>query len=107
MRLLYTGMGLIVIMTAMAADRVTLKDGRVIGGTYLGGSAREVRIDAGDKIQTLIVADIESISFGGAQQGTVAALYVEIAVLQIRVPRHQGAGLELRRPHDLRGARCK
>ena len=45
------------------------EDGRLISGTYLGGSAREVKIEAGDSIQNLNVADIDSIHFGGPQQG--------------------------------------
>jgi hypothetical protein len=63
MRLLYFGIGLTLLTAAMAADTVTLKDGRVITGTYLGGSAREVKIEAGDKIQTLDVSDIVHIDF--------------------------------------------
>jgi len=45
------------------ADTVTLRNGRQIQGTYLGGSAREVRIDVGDRIQTLDVGDIVRIEF--------------------------------------------
>lgn len=48
------------------ADAVTLKGGRIITGTYLGGSAGEVRIESADKIETLNVADIDSIHFGSS-----------------------------------------
>ena len=34
------------------ADTVILKDGRAIRGNYLGGSPRQVKIEAGDQIQT-------------------------------------------------------
>jgi hypothetical protein len=47
---------------------VTLNDGRVITGTYLGGSPREVKLNAGDQIQTLDVADIVRIQFGAASE---------------------------------------
>jgi hypothetical protein len=48
------------------ADTVTLKSGRVINGTYLGGTARQVRVDTGDRIQTLDVSDITRIEFSSA-----------------------------------------
>lgn len=68
MKLLYVGIGYVVALTALAADTATLKDGRVIAGTYLGGSPREVRIESGDRIATLNVADIRSIDFGVSQE---------------------------------------
>lgn len=68
MRLLYVGVGLLTVFTAFAADTVVLKDGRAISGTYLGGSAREVRVETASKIESLNVADIESIRFGGPQR---------------------------------------
>lgn len=55
-------------LTAMAADTVTLRDGRVITGTYLGGSPRLVKVEAGDQIQTLEVADIVSIDFDAGRE---------------------------------------
>ena len=48
------------------ADSITLKSGRVINGTYLGGTARQVRLDAGDRIETLDVSDIARIEFSSA-----------------------------------------
>ena len=67
-RILPFGIGLTLVMAAMAADTVTLNDGRVITGTYLGGSPREVKLNAGDQIQTLDVADIVRIQFGAASE---------------------------------------
>src|SRR5271157_4449598 len=60
MRLLIS---LTLVLTAMAADTLTLRDGRVITGTYLGGSPRLVKVEAGDQIQTLDVADIVRVEF--------------------------------------------
>ena len=68
MRKIYIGMSLCLGMAAMAADTVTLKNGRVVSGIYLGGSPRAVKIDAADQIQTLDVADVSRIDFGGAQE---------------------------------------
>lgn len=63
MRVLVFGIGLTMVVSAIAADTVTLKDGRVATGTYLGGSPRDVKIETGDQIQTLEVADIARIEF--------------------------------------------
>jgi hypothetical protein len=66
MRLMHIGMSLTLVMVAMAADTVTLKDSRVIKGIYVGGSPREVWIEDGTKIQFVAVADIVRIEFGTA-----------------------------------------
>jgi len=62
-RLFAIGLAL-VLAVAGFADTVTLKDGRVVRGTYLGGSPRQVKLEVGDQIQTLDVSDIERIEFG-------------------------------------------
>ena len=73
MRLLRIGMCLSLGLAALAADTVTLKGGRVVTGTYLGGSPREVKMEAGDKIQSFNVADIDSIRFGASPRTNQAA----------------------------------
>jgi hypothetical protein len=65
MRLLHVGIALSLV-TAGFADTVRMKNGRAIQGTYLGGSARQVRMDVGDQIRTLDVDDIDRIEFTGA-----------------------------------------
>jgi len=62
-RLFAIGLALVLAVAAFA-DTVTLKDGRVVRGTYLGGSPRQVRLEVGDQIQTLDVSDIDRIEFG-------------------------------------------
>jgi len=69
MRLLHIGFALL-LATAGYADIVTLKSGRVINGTYLGGSAREVRVEVGDQIETFDTTQIAKIEF---RNGTAAA----------------------------------
>ncbi len=54
--------------TNFAADTVTLNNGQVIKGTYLGGSPRGVKIETGNEIQTLDVADILRIEFDAARE---------------------------------------
>jgi hypothetical protein len=64
MRLLHLVMGLALATTAFA-DVITLKNGRVINGTYLGGSPRQVKVEVADQIMTLEVSDIARIEFSG------------------------------------------
>ena len=59
------------VVTAGFGDTITLKSGGVVYGTFLGGTARQVRVDLGDQVQTIDVSDIVRIEFGGpAPQAT-------------------------------------
>ena len=53
------------------ADSVTMKDGRIIQGTYLGGSPRQVKLEVGDQIQTFDVGDVLRIEFAGSVSSAV------------------------------------
>jgi hypothetical protein len=49
-----------------------MRNGQTIYGTYIGGSARQIRVDVGaGQIQTFDIGQVQSISFGdsGPQQG--------------------------------------
>jgi hypothetical protein len=81
MRLVYLGMAFAVAGLGWA-DTVTLRSGRVIQGTYLGGTARQVRVDAGDQIQTLDVDDIAKIEFSAPAQATAAPPPVRQQILR-------------------------
>jgi len=61
---IYLGFALI----ASGADTLTLRDGRLIGGTYLGGSPRLIKIEAGNQIQTLDIADVVRIEFDSGRE---------------------------------------
>jgi hypothetical protein len=52
--------------TAGWADTITMKDGRVFAGTYLGGTARQIRVDLGPEVRTLNISDVARIDFSGA-----------------------------------------
>ncbi len=69
MRFLYIGMAL-ALATAGYADTIVLKNGRVINGTYLGGTPREIRVDMGDRIETLDVSNVARIDFGGGSSSS-------------------------------------
>jgi hypothetical protein len=71
MRLLQLGISLTLAMAAMAAETVTLKDGRVIAGNYLGGSPTEVKLVIGDQVQTVDVQDIVRIDFDTGRPSTL------------------------------------
>jgi hypothetical protein len=47
------------------ADTLTLKDGRVMNGTYIGGTAREIRLDMGDHVETIAIDRISTLQFDG------------------------------------------
>src|SRR5581483_10601504 len=57
---------ILAIATAGFADTITMKSGRVINGTYLGGTARTIRVEVGDNIETLDISDVQRIEFRGA-----------------------------------------
>lgn len=58
---------------ACFADTLTLRSGRVVNGTYLGGSARQVRMEVADRIETFEVSEVASIEFAGASQSAPAS----------------------------------
>ena len=57
------------LLTTGIADTLTLKDGRTINGTYLGGTSRQVRMEMDNSIQTFEIDRISGIQFGA---GTAA-----------------------------------
>ncbi len=46
-----------------SADTIALRNGEVIQGTYLGGNARQVRMDVNGNIQNFDIAQVQAISF--------------------------------------------
>lgn len=53
----------LLLASACFADTITMKSGRVLSGTYLGGTARQVRLDTGEQVQTVDVSEIVRIEF--------------------------------------------
>jgi hypothetical protein len=62
MRSFYVLLFLAVSVTAQA-DTLYLKNGKVVGGTYLGGTARQIRMDLGDRVASYDLADVAKIEF--------------------------------------------
>ena len=52
------------------ADALTLRDGRVVQGTYLGGDARQVRMTVGQKVETFDLSAVVKIEFVAPLTGT-------------------------------------
>jgi hypothetical protein len=57
---------LIACAAAGWADTITMKDGRVFAGTYLGGTARQIRVDLGPEVRTFEISDVARIDFSSA-----------------------------------------
>ncbi|HEV2202842.1 MAG TPA: hypothetical protein VGR73_23740 [Bryobacteraceae bacterium] len=62
----------LLLATASYADTVTLRDGRTVLGSFLGGDARSVRVAVGDRVETYSIGDITSISFDGGSASSAA-----------------------------------
>ncbi len=56
----------LVLTGVVSADTLTLRDGRRIEGTFMGGDSRQVRIATGEKIESYPVTDVQSVMFGAA-----------------------------------------
>lgn len=64
--------GFLVLPGVGYADTVTLRDGRTVLGSFLGGDARSVRVAVGDRVETYSIGDITSISFDGGSASSAA-----------------------------------
>lgn len=53
------------ISTAVFADTLELKDGRILQGKYLGGTQAVLRFDTNGEVQTFRTADVVAITFTG------------------------------------------
>lgn len=62
----YTVLLIIATATLGLADTLYMKDGRTVTGTYLGGTARQVRMEVGDRVESYDVSDVKNIEFQSA-----------------------------------------
>jgi hypothetical protein len=64
---------------ACPADTLTLRNGQVVLGTYMGGTARTVKMQVNDTLKTYDVSDIATLQFtapastASAKPGTAGA----------------------------------
>ncbi len=55
---------LFLLSVSAFADSLTLKDGRVLSGTYLVGSTTALRFLVGDRVETYPILSVDRIRFG-------------------------------------------
>ena len=55
----------LVLASAGLGDTLTLKNGTVVEGTYLGGTARVIRMAVGDGVQSFGIDTVAGVQFGG------------------------------------------
>jgi hypothetical protein len=48
---------------ACLADTLTLRNGQVVQGTYMGGTARTVKMQVDDAVKTYDVTDVATLQF--------------------------------------------
>jgi hypothetical protein len=58
---------------AATADTLTLRNGQSYQGTYLGGSAREIRMDLGDHVQSFTIDQVSALQFDSGPPPTTSA----------------------------------
>src|SRR6516225_6082964 len=67
MRFAYAFMTL-ALAGASFGDTLVLRNGQVVNGTYLGGSAREIKMQVNDQIQSFDTGQVITLSFSGGQE---------------------------------------
>jgi hypothetical protein len=66
---------ILTILSLASADTLTLRNGKTVQGSYLGGNSRQIRMVVGDSIQTFDVGEVASIQFEApkpAEQGQLS-----------------------------------
>lgn len=59
-------------LSIAVADVLTLRDGRTVRGTFLGGNARQVRVAVGEAVQNFSIDEIVFIEFGNGGRAMLA-----------------------------------
>jgi hypothetical protein len=62
-RLILSGFVACSMVTIASADNLYLRDGQTVNGTFLGGTARQVRIEVNGQIRTYDVSLVQSLTF--------------------------------------------
>ena len=56
------------------ADTLTLRNGKTVSGTYLGGTARQIRMEVNSRVESFDVSDIASLRFESEAPAAAPAL---------------------------------
>ena len=62
----------LLLASASFADTVTLRDGRMVVGSFLGGDARSIRVAVGDRVETFLLSDVANLSFDSPPPSSAA-----------------------------------
>jgi hypothetical protein len=57
----------LLLASAAYADTVTLRNGRTVVGSFLGGDARSIRVAVGDRVETYLLSDVANLVFDSSQ----------------------------------------
>ena len=68
------------------ADTLTLRNGQVLNGDYVGGDARHVKFAVGDRVDTYSIDDVESLRFRLGDRLTSHDWLHPATTLAIRAP---------------------
>lgn len=58
---------------SLSADTVNLRDGQSVRGTYLGGTARQIRVDVDGDVRTYDINQVRSVTFSESVQSAAPA----------------------------------
>src|SRR6476660_6575848 len=68
------------------ADTLYMKDGKVVAGTYLGGTARQVRMEIGDRVESYDITDVSRIEFQAAATSAPAPSRRDVQRREVEPP---------------------
>lgn len=66
---LRTGLAVYIAAGLMSADTLTLRSGETVQGTFLGGTARQIRMDLNGEIRTYDIDRVQSVIFNDSGAG--------------------------------------
>jgi hypothetical protein len=58
------------VVSLASADTLTLRDGRTIQGTFIGGTARQIRMAVEDRVDSFDINEVSDLKFGGGRNAT-------------------------------------
>lgn len=82
------------------ADTITLRNGRTVSGSYLGGDSRQIRMAVGERVESYAVSDVERIQFGSLQTSNAPLPEQSSAPTSAAPPAERGLITERRPPQS-------
>src|SRR5690349_18689451 len=60
------------VVSLACADTLTLRDGRTVQGTFIGGTARQIRMAVEDRVDSFDINEVSELKFGTGRNATRA-----------------------------------